>query len=79
MEGGGCGKCGGKREWEGRGVMTFAKKGGCEDSGREVPEEKGVVIAGAAVIIVRGAVEWLSGSDVVLVVDEGKVVIEVVE
>ena len=33
--------------------MTFAKKRGCEDSGREVPEEEGVVIVGAAVIIVR--------------------------
>ena len=42
----------------------MAKKGHCEDLGREVAEEEGVVVegtavivVGAAVIIARGAVE----------------------
>ena len=59
--------------------MTFAKKRGCEDPGGEVAEKEKVVIAGVPVVTVRGAVEWLSRSDVVLAMDEGKVVIEVVE
>ena len=64
--------------------MTILREGGCEDSGREVAEEEGVVIvgvvlAGAAVVIAKGTLEWLSGSDVVLAVNEDKVVVEVIE
>ena len=59
--------------------MTILREEGCEDSGREVAEEEGVVIVGvalvgAAVVIVKGALERLSGSDVVLAVNEDKVI-----
>ena len=42
--------------------MTILREGGCEDSGREVAEEEGVVIvgvvlAGAAVVIAKGTLE----------------------
>ena len=42
--------------------MTILREEGCEDSGREVAEEEGVVIvgvvlAGAAVVIVRRTLE----------------------
>ena len=50
--------------------MTILREGGCEDSGREVAEEEGVVIVGLAVVIVRGALERLSRSDVVVIVKE---------
>lgn len=39
----------------------MGKKGGCEDLGIEVAEEKGVVIEGTAVIIVGAAVVIASG------------------
>ena len=42
-------------------------KEGCKDSGKEVSEEDEMIIL--------GAVERLSGSDAVLAVDEGKVVV----
>ena len=59
--------------------MTILREEGCEDSGREVAEEEGVVIVGvalvgAAVVIVKGTLERLSGSDVVLAVNEDKVI-----
>ena len=63
--------CDVENEEEKEGVEVFMKddddfwlKKGCEDLGREVAEEEGVVIegtpvivVGAAVVIVRGAVE----------------------